>query len=164
MEQKTKLSRSRVEVPHLALDVLAEWRTQTMYAGEDDFVFPSIKLSGKQPRSASMLVEDYIRPAAIRAGILIEQDGKTYSKDGDVVKRFGFHNLGRHSLATFLMDEQENPAVVQAIMRHAKMDMTLYYSHSSKKAKRAAVENYAQRIAPESVRVSMRVRQSQAVN
>jgi len=38
------------------------------------------------------------------------------------VKRFGFHNLGRHSLATFLMDEQENPAVVQAIIRHAKMD------------------------------------------
>ena len=40
--------------------------------------------------SASMLVEDYIRPAAIRAGILIERDGKTYSKDGDLVKRFGF--------------------------------------------------------------------------
>ena len=104
-----------------------------------------------------MLVEDYIRPAAIRAGILIERDGKTYSKDGDLVKRFGFHNLGCHSLATFLMDEQENPAVVQAIMRHAKMDMTLYYSHSSKRAKRAAVENYARRIAPESVRVQMRV-------
>ena len=51
------------------------------------------------------------------------------------MKRFGFHNLGRHSLATFLMDEPENPAVVQAIMRHAKMDMTLYYSYSSKKAK-----------------------------
>ena len=33
------------------------------------------------------------------------------------------------------MDEPENPAVVQAIMRHAKMDMTLYYSYSSKKAK-----------------------------
>jgi site-specific recombinase XerD len=76
----------------------------------------------------------------------------------------GFHNLERHSLATFLMDEQENPAVVQAIMRHAKMDMTLYYSHSSKKAKRAAVENYAQRIAPKSMRVQMRVQQSQTVN
>jgi hypothetical protein len=34
------------------------------------------------------------------------------------------------------MDEQENLAVVQAIMRHAKMDMTLYYSHSRRKAKR----------------------------
>jgi integrase len=55
----------------------------------------------------------------------------TYDRDGELVKRFGFHSLGRHSLATFLMDEQENPAVVQAIMRHAaKMDMTLYYSHS----------------------------------
>jgi len=59
------------------------------------------------------------------------------------------------------MDEQENPAVVQAIMRHAKMDMTLYYSHSSKRATRAAVENYAQRIAPESRWVPMRVQQSQ---
>jgi hypothetical protein len=38
------------------------------------------------------------------------------------------------------MDEQENPAVVQAIMRHSKMDMTLYYSHSQRKAKRAAQE------------------------
>jgi len=111
-----------------------------------------------------MLVEDYIRPAAIRAGVLIEVDGQTYSRDGDPVKRFGFHNLGRHSLASFLMDNQENRAVVQAIMRHARMDMTLYYSHSSKKAKRAAVENYAQRIAPELVRVRVRVQQSQAVN
>ena len=76
------------------------------------------------------------------------------------MKRFGFHNLGRHSLATFLMDERENPAVVQAIMRHAKMDMTLYYSHSSKRAKRAAIENYARRIAPESVRVQMRVQET----
>jgi integrase len=157
---KTKLSRSRVEVPQLALDVLAEWRKQTIYARDDDYVFPSVKLGGRCPRSASMLVEDYIRPAAIRAGILIERDGKTYSKDGDLVKRFGFHNLGRHSLATFLMDEQENPAVVQAILRHARMDMTLYYSHSSKKAKRGAVENYAQRIVPESVRVQMRVQET----
>jgi len=48
---------------------------------------------------------------------------------GEAVKRFGFHTF-RHSLATCLMDEQENPAVVQAIMRHSKMYMTLYYSHS----------------------------------
>ena len=87
---KTLLSRSRVEVPQLALGVLAEWRKQTIYGRDNDYVFPSVKLSGKCPRSASMLVEDYIRPAAIRAGILIERDGKTYSKDGDLVKRFGF--------------------------------------------------------------------------
>ena len=64
----------------------------------------------------------------------------------------------------FLMDEQENPAVVQAVLRHSKIDMTLYYSHSSRKAKRAAVENYGKKIVPEAVRVQMRVRHPHGVN
>jgi integrase len=142
---KTKLSRSRVEAPKLLLDALLAWRQETMYADNDDFVFPSQKLYGKQPRSGSQLVEDYLRPAAIRAGVIREKEGITYGPDGEVVKRFGFHTF-RHSLATCLMDEQENPAVVQAIMRHSKMDMTLYYSHSRRSAKRAAQENVVQRL------------------
>jgi len=86
-------------------------------------------------------------------------DGKTYDRDGELVKRFGFHVLGRHSIATFLMDEQENPAVVQAVMRHARMDMTLYYAHSQRKAKRAAQEKVLQHLvpAPADVRVPLRV-------
>jgi integrase len=153
---KTKLSRSRVEAPQLLLDALVAWKRETIYADEHDFVFPSEKLHGNQPRSASQLVEDYIRPAAIAAGVISTRDGITYDRDGEVVKRFGFHNLGRHSLATFLMDEQENPAVVQAIMRHAKMDMTLYYSHSRRKAKRAAQDRVIQHLIPEEMRVPMR--------
>jgi hypothetical protein len=39
-----------------------------MYADDNDFVLPSEKLHGEQPRSGSQLVEDYIRPAAIAAG------------------------------------------------------------------------------------------------
>jgi hypothetical protein len=54
------------------------------------------------------------------------EGGVTYGPDGDPVKRFGLNVLGRHSLATFLMEEGENPAVVQSIMPHAKLDMTLY--------------------------------------
>jgi len=46
------------------------------------------------------------------------------------------------------MDEQENPAVVQAVMRHARMDMTLYYAHSQRKAKRAAQEKVLQHLVP----------------
>jgi len=153
---KTKLSRSRVEAPQLLLDALAAWRQETTYSKDDDFVFPYSKLNGKQPRSASQLVEDYIRPAAIAAGVIRVENGVTCDRDGEVVKRFGFHNLGRHSLATFLMDEQENPAVVQAIMRHAKMDMTLYYSHSRRKAKRAAQEKVLQHLLPEEMREPMR--------
>jgi integrase len=156
---KTKLSRSRVEAPKLLLDALAGWRRNTLYAGDDDYVFPSSKLHGKQPRSGSMLVEDYLRPAAIRAGVIRVKDGKTYDRDGELVKRFGYHVLGRHSVATFLMDEQENPAVVQAVMRHARMDMTLYYAHSQRKAKRAAQEKVLQHLvpAPADVRVPLRV-------
>jgi integrase len=130
-----------------------------MYAGDDDFVFPSEKLGGTQPRSGSQLVEDYLRPAAIRAGVIREEDDITYGPEGEEVKRFGFHTF-RHSLATCLMDEQENPAVVQAIMRHSKMDMTLYYSHSRRSAKRAAQERVLQRLvvpAAAEMRVPMRV-------
>jgi len=145
---KTKLSRSRVEAPQLLLEVLKAWRQETMYAGDDDFVFPSMKLRGSQPRSASMLVEDYLRPAAVRAGVLREVGGKTYGPDGEEVRRFGFHVLGRHSLATFLMDEGHNPAVIQAIMRHSKLDMTLYYSHSQRRQKRAALDKVAAQFVP----------------
>jgi len=153
---KTKLSRSRVEAPKLLLDALSAWRRETRYADDDDFVFPFEKLSGKQPRSGSQLVEDYLRPSAIQAGVIREKGDITYGPDGEVVKRFGFHTF-RHSLATCLMDERENPAVVQAIMRHSKMDMTLYYSHSRRSAKRAAQERVLQRLVVPAAAAEMRV-------
>ena len=43
-----------------------------------------------------------------------------------------------HSLASFLMAEGENPAVIQATLRHARLDMTMYYSHARKQQKSAA--------------------------
>src|SRR5262249_38838701 len=88
-------------------------------------------------------------------GQMCGQEGHR-DRDGDVVRRFGFHVLGRHSIATFLMDNQENPSVVQAVMRHSKMDMTLYYSHSHRAAKRAAQERVLQHLVPAEMRVQMR--------
>ena len=38
-------------------------------------------------------------------------------------------------------------------MRHARMDMTLYYSHSQCKAKRAAQEKVLQHLIPDDMRV-----------
>ena len=103
-----------------------------------------------------MLVEDYIRPSAILSGVIRVENGITYDRDGEVVKRFGFHVLGRHSIATFLMENEANPAVVQAVMRHSKMDMTLYYSHTHRAAKRAEREKVLQHLVPEEMRVQMR--------
>lgn len=87
------------------------------------------------------------RLKAICAGVLQVKNGVTYGPEGDEVKRFGFHNL-RHSPATLLMDDGENPAVVQAVMRHSKLDMTLYYAHPQRKHERAVLDKVAERFVP----------------
>jgi integrase len=86
----------------------------------------------------SMIVEDYLKPAAVKAGVIkVDEDGRTFDLDRNEIKRFGFHTF-RHSLASFLMAEGENPAVIQATLSHTRLDMTMYYSHARKQQKRAA--------------------------
>jgi integrase len=71
-----------------------------------------------------MLVEDHLRPAAIAAGV-----SKPDDEGGKV--RFGFHTL-RHSLASFLVNQNVNPTVVQKTLRHSNVATTLgLYSHAS---------------------------------
>jgi integrase len=100
-------------------------------------LFPSYRKEGKQPRLGSMIVEDYIRPAAIAAGVLEERDGHVYY-DGEVVTRFGFHSL-RHGLATWLAEQGTDPAVIQRMLRHSSKDMTMHYIHAKA---REAQEQY----------------------
>jgi len=66
----------------------------------------SSRLKGRQPRTASILAADHLRPAAIAAGVVL--------KPG---QRFGFHNL-RHSLATFLINKEQDTKTVQGLLRH----------------------------------------------
>lgn len=63
-------------VPLLA-GFIRQWQEQTPYGKPTDWVFASARLKGKQPRVANMLVEDYLRPAAVKAGVL---------KDGEKVR------------------------------------------------------------------------------
>lgn len=135
---KTRLSKSSVEMHSLLAAVLKSWQQQTLYSKPEDYVFASYKLGGKKPRVGSMIVEDYLRPAAVKAGVIkVDEDGRTFDLDRNEIKRFGFHTF-RHSLASFLMAEGENPAVIQATLRHARLDMTMYYSHARKQQKSAA--------------------------
>ena len=55
----------------------------------------------------------HLRPAAIAAGVVL--------KPG---QRFGFHNL-RHSLATFLINKENDTKTVQGLLRHANVSTTL---------------------------------------
>jgi len=41
-----------------------------LYFGDSDWVFASIKAKGRIPRTASICAQDYLRPAAIKAGVI----------------------------------------------------------------------------------------------
>lgn len=119
---KSKSAASRAPVPMVPVlaGFIREWQQQTPYGRATDWVFASTRLKGKQPRAANMLVEDYLRPAAVKAGVLTE---------GEKV-RFGFHNL-RHSLASFLVRQGKDPKTVQKMLRHSDVTTTLgIYAHS----------------------------------
>jgi glucose-6-phosphate 1-dehydrogenase len=67
---KSKASRAPVPLHPLLAEFMFHWKQVTAYSEPSDWVFPSLRLKGKQPRVANMLVEDYLRPAAMKAGIL----------------------------------------------------------------------------------------------
>ena len=70
-----------------------------------------------------MIVQDYVRPAAVAAGVIPED-----------CPRFGFHNL-RHGLSTFLIENGHDPVVVQRMLRQSHVDMTMHYVHNQPQGK-----------------------------
>lgn len=97
---------------------LQEWREQSLYPSNSDWVFPSYRRNGKVPRAASTCGKDYLRPAAVTAGVI----------EADETIRCGWHNL-RHSLATFFDSQAVPVQVVQKMLRQKNVEMTLHYIH-----------------------------------
>ena len=127
-ETKTDASDGYVPLHPILAHHLREWHEHTPYAKGTDFVFPSFRESGKKPLYASSFVADYLRPAAIKAGVTIA-DGQ----------RFGLHNL-RHSLSNWLVNKAKvEPKTVQGILRHSKIQATLdLYTQEDSDEARAA--------------------------
>jgi integrase len=125
---KSRASKAPVEMHETIAALLRAWRHETPYSKDSDFVFPSFKLHGKQPRLGSMIAQDYIRPAAVATGVIAE-----------VCPRFGFYNLG-HGLSTFLIENGHDPVVVQRLLRQSHVDMTMHYVHNSCKARNAQAQ------------------------
>src|SRR6266446_3309099 len=127
---KSKASKGPVPLHPLLADFMRLWKQKTTYSHAGDWVFPSIRLNGKQPRVANMLVEDHLRPAAVKAGILsshLDNHGRLVDDDP---RRFGFHNL-RHSLASFLIRIRTDPKTVQTLLRHSDVKRTLqFHTHA----------------------------------
>lgn len=121
---KTECSRRPVPLHQFVLDALLEWRMQSLYKTDADFLFPSIRRNGKQPLSPDSLLKRSIRPALERAGI--------------VGKQIGWHNF-RHSLATNLRAMGVDVKVAQELLRHANSRTTLdIYTRAVSQQKRDA--------------------------
>ena len=115
---KNKPSMTQVALHPALAEALQLWRRETRYHREADWVFASDRAKGKKPRSAGVAGQDYLRPAAVKAGVIAEE----------YKGRFGWHNL-RHSLASFFADNEVNLPVIQAALRHAKPATTAKYIH-----------------------------------
>lgn len=99
-------------------------------------MFPSTRLNGKKPLSASILVQKYLRPAAVKAGVLAQ---------GQKI-RFGFHNF-RHSLASALVKMKVDPKTVQEFLRQAHITTTLQlYAQSDMESKRDAQGRFLEQL------------------
>lgn len=109
-DTKTEASRKPVPLHPSVVKSLGIWRNESAYAGDNDFLFPSIRRKGKQPLSPDTLLKKVIRPAVKRAGI----EGKA----------IGWHSF-RHSLATNLRSAGVDLKTAQELLRHANSRITL---------------------------------------
>jgi integrase len=127
---KTKSSKADVPMCGLLADYLHYWRSQTPYHRDMDYVFASDKLKGSKPRCGQMVNRDYLKPAAVAAGIIKQEE------------RFGFHSL-RHSLSTWVNRNLKDVKIAQTLLRHSKPDITAgTYIHSVPEQNLKAQEQY----------------------
>lgn len=109
---KSKASKAPVPMHSLLAVHLLAWRKETLYPANEDLVFPSLRLKGKKPPAANMLVSDYLRVAAEKAGVIAPP------------RTFGFHTF-RRTLASILVKMKVDVKTVQELLRHQNLKMTL---------------------------------------
>jgi len=110
----------RFKYAFLEFDDLLCW---CEYASDDDYVFASETMRGKQPYWPDNLMKRHIRPVAKATGIN---------------KNIGWHTF-RHSFGTLLKANGEDVKTVQELLRHANSRITLdVYTQAVNSNKRAA--------------------------
>jgi len=125
---KTEISRKPVPLDPWVAEELLTWKRAAPYNQPEDWVFASTRKRGKQPYSPDSLLKRCIRPAAERAKI---------------TKHIGWHTF-RRTFSTLLKANGEDIKVVQELLRHATVKMTLeVYTQAVTPAKRNAQSKVA---------------------
>ena len=106
---KTEASQKPIPLnPELA-KALRLWKMKTIYNRPDDWVYASVAMNGTQPYWPNSIYRVYIKRAAKKIGLK---------------KRIGWHTF-RHTFGTILNANGENPKVIQELLRHATLKVTM---------------------------------------
>jgi integrase len=129
----TKTEASAKPLPmHLALkNALLEWRAQSLYATETDFVFPSVRNKGRKPLDLGAVLTRMIKPAFAKVGIV----------------GVGWHTF-RHSVESILADTGEHRLTIRDYLRHSNLSVTNQYLQATSKTKRLAQDKLVEAILP----------------
>jgi|GEM_PF-293247 len=129
----TKTEASAKPLPmHPALkNALLEWRAQSLYATETDFVFPSVRKRGKKPLDLGAVLNRMIKPAFVKVGIA----------------GVGWHTF-RHSVGSMLADMGEHQLTIRDYLRHSNLNVTNQYLQATSKIKRLAQNKLVEAILP----------------
>jgi integrase len=134
---KTEESEKTMPLGEEIITDLLRWRKETPYAKEQDWIFASDRMKGRQPLWPEAIMRNYICPAALRAGI---------------TKHINWH-VFRHTFSTLLAENDEDVKTVQSLMRHANSSITMdIYTHAVSSKKRRAQAKVVEMILPEGKR------------
>ncbi len=130
---KTEESEKLLPLDDEMLADLKRWRETTPYAADEDWVFASPRMRGKQPLWPEAVLRRHLRPAAKRAGIQ---------------KAITWHCF-RHTFSTILIGNNNDVKTVQHMMRHANSRITLelYTGAIDQKSRKAQSEVVRQMLA-----------------
>ncbi len=130
---KTEASAKPVPLDSYMADDLRRWRRLSVYPMDDDYIFASETMKGKQPYWPDNFMKRYIQPVARANGIH---------------KRIGWHTF-RHSFGTLLKANGEDVKTVQELLRHATSRITLdVYTQAVTSNKRAAQSKVVRMVVP----------------
>lgn len=134
---KTEASHRAVPLDDFMVEELLAWYDITPYKRPDDWVFASDShragaKRGKQPYWPSTIMRHFIQPVAIKLGI-----GK-----------ISWHTF-RHTYSSLLQDNGEDPKVVQELLRHSSIKVTMdIYTQAVTSKKRKAQSKVVELIVP----------------
>ncbi len=129
----TKTEASAKPLPmHPALkDALLEWKSMSLFTGEEHYVFPSQRFKGLKPLDLAAVLKRKIQPVFLKLS----------------VRGVGWHTF-RHSVGTMLAEMGEHQLTIRDYLRHANLHVTNKYLQATPNSKRMAQDKLVDAILP----------------